>query len=505
MAATGGTVQKFAMVGAAAAMAASLTVGIGAQPVPDAQAATGVFTTGPVFRVLDALGVDIEGLLPAEVQAIFDALGVEIENVPAHSVDINNAINGVGFTLNSRAAVVLGFGLGSSATTQAYQALIESAQGNTREGYDPLLPGSQLFPRRTNMVLVLLRNPGRPNGGLGARFAPVAELFGIDPVTPPGGRTPGTVPGIGLNTTTIDVTWAYDVMSDAPVTLNPVSWANSIAASILLTNLLGGVEVAGDDTDGILTNIAGVITGLTAGQSYYVTLVPNDLALLEPMRLPVRVINAVTGWDLDTPLADAIQPAVQILVDIGYPDVVREADGTYHRTYDTAGVPTPLLSEFPLDSPAAYLQVPVDVARALVRGFRDEFLPGQPEPEDTAPELDAPLSITADLGTDVGQAEELVEESVVEVAKKPVRNELRDSTTQVRNRVQDAVKDARSQTRNAVKGLRDQMDKVTDDVRSAVKKANRGTKAGTKDDDGDGGDTEDKAASSTESNAGDDD
>lgn len=473
-------VQKFAMVGAAAVVATALTVGTAVPPVaPAAEAAYGVFTTGPLFGALDAVGVDINDLLPDEVQAILDPLGVDIVNIPSNSVAINNAVNDISFVapplINSRAGVVVGFGLGSYQATRAYQALRSSAQGDTWEGYDALEPGPVVLGRQrtntTNLVLVLIRNPSRPNGGLFARFAPVADLFGVDTVTPPGGRVPDPATGIDLNTATVDVTWAYDVLSDAPVTLNPVSWANSIAASIFLTNVLGGVEIKGDAPNDVLLNVGAILAGTLidvtpTGGSYYLTAVPNDLALLEPMRLPVRVINAVTGWDLDTPLADAIQPALQILVDIGYSDVVREPDGTYHRTYDTAGDPTPLLSEFPLDSPAEYLRVPGDVARALVRGFRDEFLPGAPDADDPAPEITAPLAIT---DASEPPAQKLAQPD----EKAPVQAEERQSTP-LRNPARSAVKDVRTQVRNAAKGVRAQVDKAADDVRAAVKKVVRG-------------------------------
>ncbi len=36
----------------------------------------------------------------------------------------------------------------------------------------------------TILPMVLLRNPGRANGGLFARLFPLAGLFGIDTVTP---------------------------------------------------------------------------------------------------------------------------------------------------------------------------------------------------------------------------------------------------------------------------------------------------------------------------------
>lgn len=115
-------VQKFAFLGASAATAAALTVGVAAPRMPEADAYIAAFTTGPLFGLLDAVSVDAQGLLPEEVQAILDGLGVEIENIPSNSIAINNAINDVGFTpLIGRGVAVVGFGLGSYATTQKYR------------------------------------------------------------------------------------------------------------------------------------------------------------------------------------------------------------------------------------------------------------------------------------------------------------------------------------------------------------------------------------------------
>ncbi|WP_142386795.1 hypothetical protein [Mycobacterium hubeiense] len=103
-------VRKFTLAGAAAAAAAALTVGVAAPRMPEADADIAAVTTGPLFGLLDAVGVDVQELLPEEVQAILDGLGVEIDNIPSNAIVINNAINDVGL------------------------------------GYDPLVPGSRLFP-----------------------------------------------------------------------------------------------------------------------------------------------------------------------------------------------------------------------------------------------------------------------------------------------------------------------------------------------------------------------
>ena len=118
----------------------------------------------------------------------------------------------------TRTGFVIGLGWGSFATSRAYQALRSSAAGDTWHGYDPLEPASPT--NQTNLILALLLNPGRPNGGALARLADVAGWFGIDTVTPPAGAV--TSPGIRLNTLTVDATWAYQPASDFPVTLEPV-------------------------------------------------------------------------------------------------------------------------------------------------------------------------------------------------------------------------------------------------------------------------------------------
>jgi len=200
-----------------------------------------------------------------------------------------------------------------------------------------------------------------------------------------------------LNTATLDVTWAYDLFSDFPVTLNPFSLVNSLL-TFLPVNLAGGVSLKALDTTaagvnvasvlGILNRLSGGIAGVDDGQAWYGTLLPNDLPILEPLRLPSRLINAVFGTSLGTPFADALQPAFTILVNTGYSDVVTPADiaadptladtyQPYDRTFLTSATPEPFLSVNPL-TPAEWVQVPGDVVRALFTGFGDVFFPSAP-------------------------------------------------------------------------------------------------------------------------------
>jgi PE-PPE domain len=341
---------------------------------------------------------------------------------------------------------LIAYGDGAIAAGQAYQAFIDSAKGNTHEGYDPFTVGApQTDPRQIRIVgpngevtlvtvyetnnpldypnptypgqtpqpgyevvqpggvvdltvlsLVLVRNPGRANGGLYARFAPVyEELTGVNPVTPerqdvlPEGIDPelitklltGNAGDISLDelgnlkaviesvdgepiivTLKADVGWQYDLMSDAPATANPIAWANSVASSVFLTNLLTGVDFQ-DLGDGASIGPDGTL---------YYTLPVDELPLLAPMRLPAQVIGLATGNpDVNTPLADAIEPALKMLVNLGYTDVVRNPDGTYTRTLDKFGEPT--LFGTPTLTREQMALVPGDLIAALGAGFGDEM------------------------------------------------------------------------------------------------------------------------------------
>jgi hypothetical protein len=343
---------------------------------------------------------------------------------------------------------LIAYGDGAIATGVAYQAFIDSVKGNTQAGYNPFALGDpQTGPRKiritfgdgvatitqtdttnnplevplpddlefpdapqvgwesvqdggvidmTLLSLVLARNPGRANGGLYARFAPIyEELTGVNPVTPdrqdvlPEGFDPDvitklltgnagdiTIDELGnlqavmesvdgkpiVVTLKADVGWEYDLMSDAPVTANPFAWANSIASAVFLNNLLTGVDFENLGEGGYVG---------PDGTIYY-TLTVDDLPLLAPLRLPAQLLGLATGnLDINTPLADALEPALRILVDIGYNDVVRNPDGTYTRTLDKFGE-NALFGSQTLTREQMAL-VPGDLIAALGAGFGDEL------------------------------------------------------------------------------------------------------------------------------------
>lgn len=270
----------------------------------------------------------------------------------------------------------IGLGQGSYAIAQAYRAMLDSAAGNTQPGYDPVQgagppltdpasvtitgsnpihpPPSGAPPQHTvtnpgnvldqeALILGLLQNPVRPNGGLYTRFPVIAGAFlGADPnqlATP--ARQNFTVGGRTYNTIITDINWAYDLVSDAPVNANPLAWANSGVASIT-----GLIDVIAQISGGSLPTVA-TYTG--ADGILYGTLVPaNDvygipqLPLLAPLRLAVQLINGAAGTSIPTPVSDALEPVLSMLTNISYTDWVRNSTtGLYTRTFQAADVLTP--------------------------------------------------------------------------------------------------------------------------------------------------------------------
>ncbi|AKS32746.1 PE-PPE domain-containing protein [Mycolicibacterium goodii] len=244
--------------------------------------------------------------------------------------------------------------------------------------------GNPLYPSYTEtpggvidvtlMTMALLRNPGRPNGGLYARFAPIyQELTGVNPVSPEREDVlyglpedtvtkllQGDVSGVGLNdlndlmvflnsadgkpmviTIKADATWEYDLLSDAPVTANPIAWANSVASSMLvLTYGAELVNLATNREGGVGVVAYQVPEGEYDAGSFYATLTTDGLPLLAPARLVAGLLSAATGEEINTPIADALEPVLKMLVNSSYTDVVRNEDGTWTRTLDKMHVPT---------------------------------------------------------------------------------------------------------------------------------------------------------------------
>lgn len=337
----------------------------------------------PVGGLLgNPLGLPISLPINLPVGELLSALQKIADDLP---VDVDAA--------KIRVPIVVGFGLGAFAAGSAYQQVVDQlpyqpggAKSPTK-GTDPLLGSFTILP------MVLLRNPGRANGGLFARAFPLAGLFGIDTVTPDtevsssGGipilNTGLSLGGANLIPVKIDATVEYDIMSDFAVWPNPFSMANSLMGAVLPTYLLRGIDTS-NLTPQLLTQIQAALGRTTnlndpLALNLYLTLPTNSLPLLEPLYLATDVTNLLTLGAFPNPLgmlANALAPAMTSLVNLGYTDVVRNPDGTYTRTLDQAGVPTPFLS-FP---DINWGLVPGDIINSLVNGFQKEFFSGNPTP-----------------------------------------------------------------------------------------------------------------------------
>ena len=398
--------KKAAMVGAAAITATAMAAGLTA---PAGALTLDATTTGPLFRLADIFG--LESVTVPNVPVIGD-LTVNFAYAPNDPVILADTINAYPFAGSALlgykrqpggifgSAILAGSGLGAYNSGTAYEALLSSAAGQTLPGYTPLVPPPGSGTNITNLAVLQVNNPGTPNGGLFARFQPLLDVFGVDGVSA-GGQSASSA-GIALNAATVGLALGYNAMSDFPETINPFSLVNSLLATVLPTNLIGGASLKGTDDTTVIARLAALAAAGTVSTTYG-TLVPDDLALLEPLRLPVRLINLISSalgfpLNLPTPIADALQPAAKILVNIGYPDVIApdeldtcaekcdDPDPTTHKTYAQlgysaydrsyldSGTYTPFMSVRPLTG-QEWLQVPGDVLGALVGGFVNMFNP----------------------------------------------------------------------------------------------------------------------------------
>ncbi len=398
---TRGAKKKAALLGAAAAATAvAMTVGATTAPVARALPAFDATTTGPLFWLVNQLGVDTVTIPGTPLGDLTVNLGYS----SADPVSIYDAVNANAFggflaytasrpnifSSTSTGPLVLAMGQGTIGALQAYEAMLASAGGNTPDGFTPLTAAGKVTAlgnpcesglgcdqgtNLTNLPMALINNFGTPNGGFNARFSQIFELLGMDPVSPEAGSAEST--GIKLNSALINVALGYGAQADFPATANLFALANTLMATFLPTYLLGGGTVEGADTDTIIGNLGSLLLLGTPSTSYS-TFAPTDLPLLEALRLPARIINLISTAlghpiDLPTPIADALQPALSILVNIGYTDVQTPTEGgTYNRTYDQSATLTPWLSVNPL-TPAEWRQVPGDVFHALIDGIVTEI------------------------------------------------------------------------------------------------------------------------------------
>jgi len=416
------TVLRARTAAIAGLAAAAMTLGLAAPGVvPEAEALDitwdPTYTAGTLAVLINALGNAVPGVgvsiyNSGPPQTVTISVGdipvvgelnliLALKNIAADTPNLYNTVASIPQPQNSslltqanyRYAVEVASGEANLDLISAYRTEIASvSDGVTPAGYIPFAPSANNKPNKTEQALVYLQNPVRPNGGFLTRFPGLSGLLGIDTGMPAAGLYKSTDNKTALNTTTIDVTWAYDPFADFPEIANPFSLINTLNAALPI-NLFDGIKVKGDNLIDVGLNVAQVLSlvsilPVTDGKAWYLTLEPNQLPILSPLRVPSLIVNAGlkaigSPYLLGTPLADVLQPAMKILVNTGYSDVVTPADITtdpatyagyqpYDRTYKTSATTTPFGSVHPL-TPQEWAQVPGDVFQALVGGVASQL------------------------------------------------------------------------------------------------------------------------------------
>ncbi|WKG02414.1 PE-PPE domain-containing protein [Mycolicibacterium sp. HK-90] len=362
-----------------------------------------------LLNLIDAVSpieAGVKGPMPSDVydavngltyttDALAQLLGVRDGSVMDKIIDwlVGNAP-----ILNQRRAIILSESLGGLTTSLAYRDMINAVQSD-----DP-----NWGVGVTGQWLIFVNNVSRPGGGLFALATPFTNLFGLNLTTPDAGSYTNPDKTKVLNTSILDITWAYNPLSDAPTTLNPLAWANAAAAGVFLTYLLpdednnignhvlpkliagiaDGVKVMVDPTGGqgtsLIPGLGKLLDSLGIkildfpGTATYITYDSGNLPLLEPFRVAPHLLNLIPGVDIPTPLTDSIEPALRKLVNMGYQDV---NPANLERTFGEAGEQA-YLWHSPL-TPTQQLAAGEIVFDALIDGIQANAL----NPEAWTPKL----------------------------------------------------------------------------------------------------------------------
>ena len=318
----------------------------------------------------------IDGAIGSATGSINDALGSAVDQAINAIPDEDIA--------DLRIPIVLGTGLGAFSAGAAYKdvlaKLASQPGGVDYTGAAPLLGSLTILPE------LLLNNAGRANGGLLARFSSVLKLLGIDAVTPDvaisssGGTAVGdtglALGGANLVPIKIDATAEYQLLSDFAAWPNPFTLVNNVAAGLLPTYMLRGLDGAAA-LGQVGTALESLVGGLTSegavDPNIYLTVAAKTLPLLEPMYLVGDVLNMVGLHPLAGVvggLARALSPALTSLVNLGYSDAYwNPATGQYERTLDSAAQQVQFGTLPHID----WAQVVPNIVTSLVKGFKTAF------------------------------------------------------------------------------------------------------------------------------------
>ncbi len=454
-------VKKASLAGCAAVTATTMTLSLAppsaaALPSIPNIPAVNVITTGPPFGLLGIVGLN-PFWVPALPSRIADGvngtpyLGGTDLDIP---VTVPNPAYIPGCTgrlcppatitgslqldlVSFRVPVVLAFGIGALAAGMAYPQ-VEADLPNQPGGTGPNAePGSSV----TIVPMILLRNPGRNDGGIAARFAPFFAILGIDTATDDFDvQTDGTAVLVPVK---LDATVQNDLLSDFAAWPNPVTLLNNAAAFAFPTYILRGSDLSGVGLqtlnplvaslvanlasaiigDGFKVDLPGALptvdisrtaailaanpalTGLLSDTfpgididipngstledryealNQYLTLQNGAQPMLEPFRYPTDLLSIVTGQTITNPFADAIEPAITMLGNLGYTNIVQYGDDPndfrddYQRDFgnDFGSNGGQAMPFFSLPQNIDWAAVPADLVTALGGGVQDAFFYG---------------------------------------------------------------------------------------------------------------------------------
>ena len=439
--------KRAGIAGVVATSATALTLGMTAPTAEAALATAdvNVINTGQLFDLLNPfmlqqMGKDLNQIVnqttmdqvtkalnqlaPGAVSSLLTSMAdivMHSQTVPNQAVALFNALNAVAYTnanvgllpiltpkVRTATTMAMSYGTGNVPLIKAYQALQAAAGGHPQDGFGSFATTSGR-QTRMNLIMMMIQNPTHA-GGIPDRFPQLWEQFGLSSRATSGVSQSGSSSsGSWFNGTVMDINWAYDAMTDFPVVNSPLAILNSIMA-ILPLNLLtpqlmkaaqsGDLGVLppmmeGDKISDVVSDLfnnlskEGVALGLMPlggsgpGGNYHLTMTTENLPILELLRLPSQLINLATGLHIPTPIADALQPALRILINIAYPDVVTPADlenpnspyyhSTVYKAYDRTYEPTSESLAFGSMNPLTddeRAQAKVDAQAALALGMQ---------------------------------------------------------------------------------------------------------------------------------------
>ena len=327
---------------------------------------------GDIIDLLGAVDVDIKGPLPSDVYDAVNNLNYTGTDSILAIVQQVTGLSGFAWTItqailrpildssivaNQRRAVLLSDNLGGLTTALAYRQMIDAVVNDAPDWAEGI----------TAQLLLNFNSPSRPGGGLAALLTPFTNLAGLNLSMPDAGSYVNADATKILNTTIVDLAYAYSLMSDAPTTFSGIAWANALVGGLLPTYVIpdeldlantnvdelggdlaaalpdillqfvdptGGQGTATLGAIGYLLDLLGLDADGVVGESYYLTYDSGNLPLLEPLEVIPRLVNLIPGFHLSTALTDSVQEALQMMVNMGYQDVDPE---TLQRTYEQGG------------------------------------------------------------------------------------------------------------------------------------------------------------------------